>query len=55
MFRTRKKFREKVMTKVVESEGKWYCLFTDGIRQGDTREQAIENAYRLWSGKEKTK
>lgn len=48
MFRTRRKFMKTAFIKVVQSDGKWYCFFVDGIRQGDTEAEAIENAYQLW-------
>lgn len=53
MFKTRKKFEAKVINKVVKSDGKWYCFYGDTCRQGDTRDQAIQNAYELWKGKGK--
>ena len=53
MFKTRKKFENKVMNKVVKSGEYWYCFYADTCRQGKTKEQAIKNAYELWKGKGK--
>lgn len=52
MFKTRRKFK-KLIIYVVKDGDKWYCRYGDTCRQGDTKEQAIENAYQMWKGKGK--
>jgi len=52
MFKTKGKFLKQVK-KTVQSDGKWYCFYGETCRQGDTKQEAIDNAYNMWKGKDK--
>lgn len=52
MFKTRARFKKHIK-KTVKQGDKWYCFFESSIRQGNTEQEAINNAYNLWAGRGK--